>query len=143
MLINLLLYHYYRELAYQIADQFRALGKPIGLKEAVVIGGLDMMKQALTLAERPHVVIATPGRLADHLRSTDTFSIKRIKFLVLDEADRLLDPSFGEDLQTIFDAVPKDRQTLLFSATLTDTMEELRKVSSTEPFFYQVKSKYV
>ena len=129
-----------RELAYQIADQFRVLGKPIGLKEAVIIGGLDMMKQSLTLAERPHVVIATPGRLADHLKSTDTINLKKIKFLVLDEADRLLDPSFSEDLQVIFDAVPTKRQTLLFSATLTDTLEELRRVSVTEPFYYEVKS---
>ncbi|XP_073249201.1 probable ATP-dependent RNA helicase DDX49 [Porites lutea] len=129
-----------RELAYQICDQFRVLGKPIGLKEAVIIGGLDMMKQALALAEKPHVVIATPGRLADHLKSTDTVHLKRIKFLVLDEADRLLDPSFGDDLQVIFDNVPSERQTLLFSATLTDTLQELRELSPNEPFYYEVKS---
>lgn len=129
-----------RELAYQICDQFRVLGKPIGLKEAVIIGGLDMMKQALALAKKPHVVIATPGRLADHLKSTDTVHLKRIKFLVLDEADRLLDPSFGDDLQVIFDNVPSERQTLLFSATLTDTLQELRELSPNEPFYHEVKS---
>ena len=99
-----------------------------------------MMKQALVLAEKPHVVIATPGRLADHLKSTDTVHLKRIKFLVLDEADRLLDPSFGDDLQVIFDNVPSERQTLLFSATLTDTLQELRELSSNEPFYHEVKS---
>ncbi|XP_068731537.1 probable ATP-dependent RNA helicase DDX49 [Montipora capricornis] len=129
-----------RELAHQISDQFRVLGKPIGLKEAVVVGGLDMMKQALALTKKPHVVIATPGRLADHLKSTDTVDIKRIKFLVLDEADRLLDPSFSDDLQVIFDNVPNERQTLLFSATLTDTLQELRELSSNEPFYCEVKS---
>ncbi|PFX34929.1 putative ATP-dependent RNA helicase DDX49 [Stylophora pistillata] len=129
-----------RELAYQICDQFRALGKPIGLKEAVIIGGLDMMKQSLILAEKPHVIIATPGRLADHLKSTDTFDLKKIKFLVLDEADRLLDPSFSDDLQVIFDSVPTERQTLLFSATLTDTLQELREISSNDPFYHEVKS---
>ena len=98
------------------------------------------MKQSLRLAERPHVVIATPGRLADHLQSTDTFSINHIKFLVLDEADRLLESSFAEDLQIIFDKISQDRQTLLFSATLTDTIEQLKKLSSREPFFHQVKS---
>ena len=133
----------YRELAYQICDQFRALGKPIGLKEAVIIGGLDMMKQSLILAEKPHVVIATPGRLADHLKSTDTFDLKKIKFLVLDEADRLLDPSFSDDLQVIFDNVPTERQTLLFSATLTDTLQELREMSSNDPFYHEVKSEWV
>lgn len=129
-----------RELAYQICDQFRVLGKPIGLKEAVIIGGLDTMKQSLILAEKPHVVIATPGRLADHLKSTDTFDLKKIKFLVLDEADRLLDPSFSDDLQVIFDSVPTERQTLLFSATLTDTLQELREISSNDPFYHEVKS---
>jgi len=129
-----------RELAYQICDQFRVLGRPIGLKEAVIIGGLDMMKQALTLSDKPHVVIATPGRLADHLKSTDTVDLKRIKYLVLDEADRLLDPSFSDDLQVIFDNVPSKRQTLLFSATLTDTLQELRELSCNEPFYHEVKS---
>ena len=99
-----------------------------------------MMKQAIALAEKPHVVIATPGRLADHLKSTDTFSLKHIQFLVLDEADRLLDPSFAEDLQVIFENVPVKRQTLLFSATLTDTMKELRELPTAEPFYHEVKS---
>ncbi|EDO43011.1 predicted protein [Nematostella vectensis] len=129
-----------RELAFQIADQFKVLGRPIGLKEAVIVGGLDMMKQALSLANKPHVVIATPGRLADHIKSTDTLNLKKIQFLVLDEADRLLDPSFGDDLKVIFDAVPEKRQTLLFSATLTDTMGELQKMSGSQPFSYEVQS---
>ncbi|KFO55169.1 putative ATP-dependent RNA helicase DDX49, partial [Corvus brachyrhynchos] len=71
-----------RELAYQIAEQFRVLGKPLGLKDCVVVGGLDMVAQALELSRKPHVVIATPGRLADHLRSSSTFSLKKLKFLV-------------------------------------------------------------
>ncbi|XP_017582998.1 PREDICTED: probable ATP-dependent RNA helicase DDX49, partial [Corvus brachyrhynchos] len=70
-----------RELAYQIAEQFRVLGKPLGLKDCVVVGGLDMVAQALELSRKPHVVIATPGRLADHLRSSSTFSLKKLKFL--------------------------------------------------------------
>eukprot|EP00112_Aurelia_sp_Birch-Aquarium-sp1_P019939 Seg503.17 transcript_id=Seg503.17/GoldUCD/mRNA.D3Y31 product="putative ATP-dependent RNA helicase DDX49" protein_id=Seg503.17/GoldUCD/D3Y31 len=84
-----------RELAYQISEQFEALGRSIGLKSVVVVGGMDTMKQSLSLSKKPHVVIATPGRLADLLRSSDTFSLDKIKFLVLDEADRLFEDSFS------------------------------------------------
>lgn len=79
-----------RELAYQIADQFSVIGKPMNLKTCVVIGGVDMIEQGRQLSKNPHVVVATPGRLADHLGSCNTFTLSKIKFLVLDEADRLL-----------------------------------------------------
>ncbi|KGL95608.1 putative ATP-dependent RNA helicase DDX49, partial [Charadrius vociferus] len=132
-----------RELAYQIAEQFRVLGKPLGLKDCVVVGGLDMVAQALELSRKPHVVIATPGRLADHLRSSNTFSLKKLKFLVLDEADRLLEQGsadFTADLEVILEAVPARRQTLLFSATLTDTLKELKSLASNRPFFWEAVS---
>ncbi|XP_068776496.1 probable ATP-dependent RNA helicase DDX49 [Struthio camelus] len=132
-----------RELAYQIAEQFRVLGKPLGLKDCVVVGGLDMVAQALELSRKPHVVIATPGRLADHLRSSNTFSLKKLKFLVLDEADRLLEQEctdFTEDLEVILEAVPARRQTLLFSATLTDTLNELKSLAMNRPFFWEALS---
>ena len=80
-----------RELAFQIADQFRVVGKPISLRDVVVVGGRDIVLQGQELSKRPHIVIATPGRLADHLESCDTFTLKKIKYLVLDEADRLLE----------------------------------------------------
>ena len=114
-----------RELAFQIADQFHMIGKPIGLKDVVVVGGRDMVMQGKDLASMPHVVIATPGRLADHLVSCDTFTLKKIKYLVLDEADRLLEGGFDSQLETIFKKLPKKKQTLLFSATITDSMAEL------------------
>nr|CAG31485.1 hypothetical protein RCJMB04_6o15 [Gallus gallus] len=132
-----------RELAYQIAEQFRVLGKPLGLKDCVVVGGLDMVAQALELSRKPHVVIATPGRLADHLRSSNTFSLKKLKFLVLDEADRLLEQGcadFIADLEVILEAVPARRQTLLFSATLTDTLNELKSLAMNRPFFWEAAS---
>ena len=102
-----------------------------------------MMTQSLVLAKRPHVVIATPGRCADHLQSTDTFSLHKIKYLVLDEADRLLEDTFAADLEVIFSHVAEKRQTLLFSATLNDTIEELRGITATNPFCYSVQDKYV
>jgi ATP-dependent RNA helicase DDX49/DBP8 len=75
-----------------------------------------MMIQNSALTESPHIVIATPGRLADHIESGTEFYLNKIKFLVLDEADRLLEDNFGKQLQTIFSVLPKQRQTLLFSA---------------------------
>ena len=110
------------------------------MKSIVVVGGMDTMKQSLALSKQPHVVIATPGRLADLLRSTDTFSLSRIKFLVLDEADRLFEKSFSLDLSDIFDRIPKERQTLLFTATLSEPIQELRQMKEKQPFFYEVKS---
>lgn len=113
-----------------------------------------MMKQALALSRQPHIVIATPGRLADHLQSTDTVSLKKIKFLVsqtnidslqfavqvLDEADRLLEPCFEDDLTVIFDSLSAKRQTLLFSATLTDCLIRLRQLSTNKPFFWEAST---
>nr|KAF6400797.1 DEAD-box helicase 49 [Rousettus aegyptiacus] len=132
-----------RELAYQIAEQFRVLGKPLGLKDCIIVGGMDMVAQALELSRKPHVVIATPGRLADHLRSSNTFSIKKIRFLVMDEADRLLEQGctdFTVDLEAILAAVPARRQTLLFSATLTDTLKELQGLATNQPFFWEAQA---
>ncbi|XP_052608615.1 probable ATP-dependent RNA helicase DDX49 isoform X1 [Peromyscus californicus insignis] len=132
-----------RELAYQIAEQFRVLGKPLGLKDCIIVGGMDMVAQALELSRRPHVVIATPGRLADHLRSSSTFSMKKIRFLVMDEADRLLEQGctdFTTDLETILASVPARRQTLLFSATLTDTLKELQGLATNQPFFWEAQA---
>eukprot|EP00057_Strongylocentrotus_purpuratus_P030475 XP_781784.3 PREDICTED: probable ATP-dependent RNA helicase DDX49 [Strongylocentrotus purpuratus] len=129
-----------RELGIQIAEQFRVLGKPIGLRVTVVIGGIDMVEQGRELSKKPHIVIATPGRLADHIKSTSTFDLHAIKFLVLDEADRLLEGNFGPDLEVIFDFLPAKRQTLLFSATITDTMKELQKMSMDKPFSWHSKA---
>ncbi|KAJ2898183.1 putative RNA helicase [Coemansia aciculifera] len=116
-----------RELAYQIADQFTVLGKGVNIRVSVVIGGVDMMTQALELARRPHIVVATPGRLADHIESSaNAIHFQRVKFLVLDEADRLLTDTFAPDLATIMDAIPRRRQTLLFTATMTQSILDLR-----------------
>jgi ATP-dependent RNA helicase DDX47/RRP3 len=71
-----------RELAYQISEQFEALGSSMGIRCAVVIGGMDMPTQQIALAKRPHVVIGTPGRLLDHLETTKGFSLRTLKFLV-------------------------------------------------------------
>ena len=65
----------------------------------VIVGGVDMMTQSLALARRPHIVVATPGRLVDHLENTKGFSLRTLKFLVMDEADRILDMNFEEEVR--------------------------------------------
>ena len=80
-----------RELAFQIADQFNVIGVGMRLRTCVVVGGRDTHYQSKDLDKRPHVVIATPGRLADHIENNSTFSLDKVKYLVLDEADRLLE----------------------------------------------------
>ncbi|XP_028155712.1 probable ATP-dependent RNA helicase DDX49 isoform X1 [Diabrotica virgifera virgifera] len=129
-----------RELAYQIAEQFAVIGKPMNLRHCVVVGGIDMVDQGIQLSKHPHIVVATPGRLADHLESCKTFSLSKIKFLVLDEADRLLSGQFDEQIKTIFKELPKSRQNLFFSATITDTLEKLKEVSNKDMFYYEAPS---
>ncbi|KAJ2843998.1 putative RNA helicase [Coemansia erecta] len=116
-----------RELAFQIAEQFSVLGKGVNIKVTVAIGGVDMMAQALELSRRPHIVVATPGRLADHIESSsNALHLSGVKYLVLDEADRLLTDTFAPDLAVIMNAIPKERQTLLFTATMTQSILQLR-----------------
>ncbi|KAJ2157952.1 putative RNA helicase [Coemansia sp. RSA 552] len=116
-----------RELAFQIAEQFAVLGRGAGVKVTVAIGGVDMVGQALELSRRPHIVVATPGRLADHIeRNGGGEVLQRVRYLVLDEADRLLTDTFASDLGVIMDAVPQKRQTLLFTATVTPSILALR-----------------
>eukprot|EP00092_Neocalanus_flemingeri_P036275 GFUD01039497.1.p1 GENE.GFUD01039497.1~~GFUD01039497.1.p1 ORF type:complete len:517 (+),score=164.23 GFUD01039497.1:39-1589(+) len=111
-----------RELANQIGDTFRSVGKPMGLRDVVVTGGRDTIRQSQDLDRRPHVVIATPGRLADHIENNSTFSLSKVKYLVLDEADRLLEGGFDGQLATILSALPSSRQTLLFTATTSPSV---------------------
>ncbi|KAL6841930.1 hypothetical protein ACP4OV_028442 [Aristida adscensionis] len=193
-----------RELAAQLAEQFRALGAPLGLRCLAAIGGFDSLAQAKGLARRPHVVVATPGRIAtlvnndpelakvfartkmrsqeerrpapriedsalDDVRSmclglnheyekpsnavlpkhaeerpshgsVQNFRCRgteNLKFLVLDEADRVLDVNFEEDLQVIFGCLPKKRQTFLFSATMSDNLRSLLELSGNKSYFFE------
>ncbi|KAK9355123.1 P-loop containing nucleoside triphosphate hydrolase protein [Lipomyces doorenjongii] len=131
-----------RELAYQISEQFEALGSVIGLRCAVIVGGMDMMSQAVALGKKPHVVVATPGRLMDHLEHTKGFSLRGLKYLVMDEADRLLDMDFGPILDKLLLLIPVERRTLLFSATMTSKVEKLQRASLSNPVRVAVSTKY-
>jgi ATP-dependent RNA helicase DDX47/RRP3 len=131
-----------RELAFQIAEQFEALGAGIGCKTAVLVGGVDMMSQAIALARKPHIVIGTPGRMVDHLENTKGFSLGTCKFLILDEADRMLSLDFEEAIDKVLRAVPRMRRTLLFSATMTSRVAKLQRASLVDPVKVEVSSKY-
>jgi ATP-dependent RNA helicase DDX47/RRP3 len=123
-----------RELAVQIGKAFEALGSLISLRCAVIVGGLDMVQQAIALGRRPHIVVATPGRLLDHLEKTKGFSLQRtLKYLVMDEADRLLDMDFGPILDKILKFIPRERRTFLFSATMSSKVESLTRASLRDP----------
>ncbi len=106
-----------RELALQVNEELHKVGRPLGLKTAVLIGGISLKPQIEAIAKNPHILIATPGRLMDHLEQR-TLRLDRVHILVLDEADRMLDMGFQPQIRRILQAVPKDRQTMLFSATL-------------------------
>lgn len=117
-------------------------GGNIGLKVAVIVGGMDMVLQSMQLAKKPHIIIATPGRLIDHLESTKGFDLKAIKYLVLDEADRILNMDFEAELDKILRIIPRERRTFLFSATMTSKVKKLQRASLREPVKVEVSSKY-
>jgi len=125
-----------------ISQQFEALGSSIGVRCAVIIGGVNMVEQAVALAKRPHIVVATPGRLNDHLESMKGFSLRGIKYLVLDEADRLLDMDFGPIIDKILKVLPQERNTYLFSATMTTKVAKLQRASLSNPARVEVSKKY-
>lgn len=131
-----------RELAYQISEQFTALGSTIGVRCVVLVGGMDMMEQSIALSKRPHIIVATPGRLQDHLENTKGFSLRSLKYLVMDEADRLLDMDFGPAIDKILKVIPRERHTYLFSATMTTKVAKLQRASLSNPVKIEVSSKY-
>jgi ATP-dependent RNA helicase RhlE len=106
-----------RELAIQVEEALQKIGGHIGLKTAVLIGGEQIGKQKRALSRNPHIIIATPGRLIDHLEQ-GFVHLEQVKILVLDEADRMLDMGFAPQINKILGRLPRERQTMLFSATI-------------------------
>ncbi|KAF9355749.1 ribosomal RNA processing protein [Mortierella sp. AD094] len=131
-----------RELAVQISETFESLGSTIGVRCCVIVGGMDMMAQSIALSKKPHVIVCTPGRLQDHLENTKGFSLRTLKYLVLDEADRLLDMDFGPIIDQILKVIPKERNTFLFSATMTTKVAKLQRASLNNPVKIEVATKY-
>ncbi len=115
-----------RELAMQVCEAINSIGTKLGVKTATVIGGEDMYRQVRSLHAHPQIVIGTPGRLIDHIERKN-LSFENLETVVLDEADRMLDMGFAPQIQKIFAAVPTERQTMLFSATMPERIVEITK----------------
>lgn len=104
---------------------------------------MDMVSQAVILGKKPHVIIATPGRLVDHLENTKGFNLKALKYLVMDEADRILNMDFEVEVDKILGNIPREgRRTMLFSATMTKKVAKLQRASLKDPVKVEVSSKY-
>ncbi len=116
-----------RELAAQVEESIKTYGKYVSLRSNVIFGGVKIGPQVARLRRNPDIIVATPGRLLDHLQQK-TIDLSKIEILVLDEADRMLDMGFIRDIQKIMAMLPKQRQTLLFSATFS---KEIKKLSET------------
>ncbi len=126
-----------RELADQVAENVKKYAKHSQLRSVVVFGGVDMKPQTLALKAGVEVLIATPGRLLDHIEAKNAV-LNQVEYVVLDEADRMLDIGFLPDLQRILSFLPKARQTLLFSATFSPEIKKLAASYLQEPLMVEV-----
>ncbi len=126
-----------RELADQVAVNIKKYASKTGLRVAVVFGGMDMKPQTAELKAGVEVLIATPGRLLDHIEAKNC-NLSQVEYVVLDEADRMLDIGFLPDLQRILSYLPKQRQTLLFSATFSPEIKKLAQSYLQDPVLVEV-----
>ncbi len=147
-----------RELAVQVAEEIRKLAKYMSdIKVLPVYGGQEIVKQIRSLKNGVQIVVGTPGRVMDHMRRK-TVKFDHVKFVVLDEADEMLDMGFREDMETILTETPEERQTVLFSATMPKPIMEIAKkfqkdaqiikvvrkeltVENIDQFYYEVRPK--
>jgi ATP-dependent RNA helicase RhlE len=122
-----------RELAYQIQETIDQLGRSLRVYATTVVGGADVQAQLRGLKQHPEIIVATPGRLLD-LMWDGHIDLREVEVVVLDEADRMLDMGFADQLNQIIDALPPGRQSFLYSATLPTDLEELARMSLQDPF---------
>lgn len=122
-----------RELALQTYKVVQDLGKHTNLRTAVLVGGDSMEAQFTELAASPDILVATPGRLVHHLHEIDAFNLRSINFVVFDEADRLFEMGFADQLKEILSGMPSSRQTLLFSATMPRILAEFARAGLKDP----------
>ena len=129
-----------RELAIQCHAVATKLASHTDIKFCLAVGGLSLKVQEAELRLRPDVVIATPGRFIDHMRNSASFTVETVEILVLDEADRMLEDGFADELNEILTTIPKSRQTMLFSATMTSTVDKLIRIGLNKPARIMVDS---
>ncbi len=126
-----------RELAIQVDEMISKIGSNFKIKTAVLIGGASINNQIVALKRNPNIIIATPGRLADHLEHKTT-TLKNISMVVLDEADRMFDVGFAPQIKAIMKQVPEERQTLLFSATMPQEIIEIANTYMEAPLRIEI-----
>ncbi|KAL9225761.1 hypothetical protein vseg_001649 [Gypsophila vaccaria] len=122
-----------RELSIQIHSMIEKLAQFTDIRCCIIVGGLSSKVQEAALRSMPDIVVATPGRMIDHLRNSMSVDLDDLAVLILDEADRLLELGFSAEIQELVRMCPKGRQTMLFSATISDEVSELIKLSLTKP----------
>ena len=130
-----------RELAVQCFNVATKLASFTDITFAQMVGGFSMREQEAVLKTRPDVVIATPGRFIDHMTNSASFQVEHLEILVLDEADRMLEEGFESQLNEILTTIPKSRQTMLFSATMTSSVDKLVRVGMDKPVRLMVDAK--
>ncbi|KAL1954804.1 hypothetical protein VTO42DRAFT_708 [Malbranchea cinnamomea] len=130
-----------RELAVQCYNVATKLATYTDITFCQLVGGFSLREQENILKQRPDVIIATPGRFIDHMRNSASFTVDTLEILVLDEADRMLEDGFANELNEILTTIPKSRQTMLFSATMTDSVDKLIRVGLNKPVRLMVDSK--
>ena len=126
-----------RELAVQVSEAVYKYGRDLGVKVVPIYGGQPIVRQLQVLSQGVHVVVATPGRALDHI-SRNTLPLSNVQIVVLDEADEMLDMGFAEDIEEILKSTPKERQTVLFSATLPPRINGIAKRHLRDPVRIQI-----
>ena len=131
-----------RELAMQVREDFFNIGRFKRLKVVAVYGRAPFHKQQQALRQKTHVVVGTPGRIIDHIER-ETLDISMVKYLIIDEADEMFNMGFLEQIETIIDVLPKNRMTMLFSATLPNDIESLCKKYMKDPKYIEIEDENV
>lgn len=134
-----------RELAFQINSLVKTIVNKFEIRSSCIVGGFNSTAQAIDLAKNPHIIIATPGRLVDHLEHTKGFHLRKIRYLIIDEADKMLSMDFQNEINKVLYSISnsrKGRQTMLFSATMTSRVKNLQRASLLNPVCIELSSEF-